>query len=71
VVRHGEIQAEQIHDRLQHAFGLALRTTERQPQLGPDDGVRVVPQPASLSGRRRRPRGDRLGPNPERQAAPP
>jgi hypothetical protein len=32
VIRHREIEAEQIHERTEHAFGLTPRPTECQPQ---------------------------------------
>ena len=52
MIRHRQIQAEQVHDRTQHAFGLTPRPTERQPQHQPrfDRDVRIV-----SCGRPRRP----------------
>ena len=73
MVRNRQLQAEQVHDRPQHAFGLAPRPTERQPQHQPgfDRDVRISPRPAPPPGRRRCPGRDRLGRHPDRQAAAP
>jgi hypothetical protein len=51
---HREIEAEQIHDRTKHAFGLTPRPTECQPQHQAhfDDDIQY-PRPAALPPRRR------------------
>jgi hypothetical protein len=53
VIRHREIEAEQIHDRTKHAFGLTPRPTECQPQHQAhfDDDIQY-PRPAALPPRR-------------------
>jgi hypothetical protein len=73
MIRHREIEAAQVQDRPQQALDLTPRPTESQPQHQPrfDRDIRIALRSAPPTGRRRCPRGDRLGRHPDRQAAAP
>jgi hypothetical protein len=68
VIRHREIEAEQIHDRTKHAFGLTPRPTKCQPQHQAhfDDDIQYPRRPVALSPPASRPRWLRACPGPRR-----
>ena len=73
MVRHRQIQVEQVHDGTQHARGLTPGSTKRQPQHQPrfNGDVRISPGPSPPPGRRRQPDCDGFRRHPDRQAASP
>ena len=64
---------ESLDDRSQQPLGLVPRPTkgEAQHQPGFHGNIRVCRRPTAPSGLRRRPGGDRLGRDPDGQAASP